>query len=237
MNKIKYILTTIIVFAQVHAISAKTYIVCVGVRDYPGLFNDLTVSDNDAKNIANLYRNYGNAEVVCLTNRNATVANVVNAMKRLYSQAGFNDTVIFFFSGHGQTGVFKCYDRSLSYSTITNCMKLSNSKRRFVMADACMSGSMRNNKRRNHSSDVSVMFFLSSRTSEPSREVFGMRYSVFSNYLSNGLQGKADANHDRMVTAKELFDYVSTNVIKTTRRRQHPVMWGNFNDNMVVMQL
>lgn len=215
---------------------AKTYVVCVGLKDYPGFFNDLTVSDRDAVNMANLYRRNGNAEVSCLTNRQATVENVVRTMKALYSKAGRNDTVILFFSGHGEKGVFRCYDGTLPYSTITDCMKLSNSRKRFVLADACMSGSMRSNKKRSEGrNDVNVMFFLSSRTSEPSREVFGLSNSVFTYYLCNGLKGHADSNNDRIITAKELFTYVSDNVINKTRRRQHPVMWGNFNDNMTVM--
>ena len=229
-------ITFLLVFAYVHTTCAKTFIVCVGVRDYPGIYNDLMVSDRDAKTIANLYRANGNAEVVCITNQNATVQNIVNVMKRLYSMANEDDTVILFFSGHGEKGVFKCYDHSMPYSTITDCMKLSRSRKRFVIADACMSGSMRTNKRNKQINNVSVMFFLSSRTSEPSREMFGMHNSIFTNYLYYGLQGKADTNNDRIITAKELFMYVSNKVINATNRRQHPVMWGNFSDNMTVMR-
>lgn len=236
MSRNTIILTISFFLAYVTPTYAKTYIVCVGVRDYPGIANDLQVADQDAEYIANLYRRNGNAEVVCLKNRNATVSNVINTMQRMYSLAGPDDTVILYFSGHGEKGVFRCYDRPLQYSSITDAMKLSRSRKRFVIADACMSGSMRNNRRTNRQNDVSVMFFLSSRTSEPSREMFGMRNSIFTNYLYYGLKGYADANNDRKVTAKELFTYVSKNVINATNRKQHPVMWGNFNDNMVVMQ-
>ena len=80
------------------------------------------------------------------------------------------------------------------------------------------------------------MFFLSSRTSEPSREILGMDNSVFTYFLGKGLKGLADANNDRHITARELFEYVSGKVRAKTRRNQHPVMWGNFNDNMTVMR-
>lgn len=230
------ILITALFLAYVKSTYAKTYIVCVGVRDYPGFANDLQVSDQDAVYIADLYRRNGNAEVACIKNRNATAANVIGTMKRMYSAAGPDDTVILFFSGHGERGVFRCYDRPIPYSSITDCMKLSRSRKRFVIADACMSGSMRNNRRTQRQNDVSVMFFLSSRNAEPSREMYGMRNSIFTNYLYYGLKGYADANKDRMVTAKELFSYVSNHVINATNRRQHPVMWGNFNDNMVIMR-
>lgn len=225
------------ILAYVISAYAKNYIVCVGVRDYPGRGNDLQVSDQDAVNLASLYRSNGNSEVACITNRNATSQNVVNAMRRLYSKAGADDTVILFFSGHGERGVFRCYDRPMPYSTITDCMKLSRSRKRFVIADACMSGSMRSNRRSNgRNNEVNVMFFLSSRTREPSREIYGMHNSVFTTYLIKGLKGHADSNRDRCITAKELFTYVSDNVISVTSRRQHPVMWGNFSDNMAVMR-
>ena len=236
MLKNTIIFITVLFLAYVNPTYAKTYIVCVGLRDYPGFANDLQVSDQDATYIAELYRRNGNAEVVCIKNRNATASNVIGTMRRMYAVAGPDDTVILFFSGHGERGVFRCYDRPIPYSTITECMKLGNSKKRFVIADACMSGSMRNNRRTQRLNDISVMFFLSSRNTEPSRELYGMRNSVFTNFLYYGLKGYADTNKDRMVTAKEFFTYVSNNVINITNRRQHPVMWGNFNDNMVIMR-
>ena len=40
---------------------------------------------------------------------------------------------------------------------------------------------------------IDIMFFLSSRTSEPSREILGMDNSVFTYFLGKGLKGLADA--------------------------------------------
>lgn len=216
---------------------AKNFVVCVGLSDYPGYGNDLTVSADDAVYMANLFRNNGQSEVYCLTNRNATVGNVVSTMRNAYGRAREHDAVILFFSGHGFNGSFRCYDGALPYSKVTDCMKLSSASKRLVFADACMSGSMRTNNRRSSSRDgVSIMFFLSSRTKEPSREMVGLRNSVFTHFLGRGLKGYADKNGDRSVSARELFDYVSKEVISLTRRRQHPVMWGNFSDNMTLMR-
>ena len=216
---------------------AKNFVVCVGLSDYPGYGNDLTVSAYDAVFMSNLFRRNGNSEVYCLTNRDATVNRVVSAMRQAYGRAGEHDTVILFFSGHGLNGSFRCYDGALAYNKVTDCMKLSAARKRLVFADACMAGGMRANNRRSSSrDDVSIMFFLSSRTREPSREIVGLRNSVFTHYLGRGLKGYADKNGDRVVTARELFDFVSKQVIDMTRRRQHPVMWGNFSDNMSVMR-
>lgn len=49
------------------------------------------------------------------------------------------------------------------------------------------------------------------------------------------MRGAADANKDKVVTAKELFTYVSKGVKQLSGNRQHPVMWGNFSDDFVVM--
>ncbi len=217
---------------------AKNYVVCVGLSDYPGYANDLTVSANDAVYIANLFKRNGGAEVYCLTNHQATVSNVKATMRQVYSRASVHDTVILFFSGHGFNGAFRCYDGQLPYSAVTECMKLSDARKRLVFADACMSGGMRTNNRRisGRENGISLMFFLSSRTAEPSREVFGLENSAFTYFLGKGLKGFADKNQDRTISARELFDYVSSNVIKLTYRRQHPVMWGNFNDSMTIIR-
>ena len=51
---------------------AKTYIVCVGVSDYPGTNMDLRVSASDAKTIYKIFRKNGNSVAVSLTDSLAT---------------------------------------------------------------------------------------------------------------------------------------------------------------------
>jgi uncharacterized caspase-like protein len=80
-----------------------------------------------------------------------------------------------------------------------------------------------------------VMFFLSSRSGEPSQEIITMKNGVFTTYLLQGLRGSADVNRDRVITARELFDYVSAAVASATQGRQHPVMWGTFSNDMPIM--
>ena len=80
-----------------------------------------------------------------------------------------------------------------------------------------------------------LMLFLSSRTNETSRENPYGRNGQFTRYLLRGLKGGADNNRNRIVEAKELFDFVAVNVAKATKGKQHPVMWGRFDNNMHVM--
>ena len=78
------------------------------------------------------------------------------------------------------------------------------------------------------------MLFLSSRTNEVSRE---SRYknSLFTIFLERGLRGGADTNRDRYITARELYDFVHKGVIEASGNKQHPVMWGKFDNNMTVI--
>ena len=57
----------------------------------------------------------------------------------------------------------------------------------------------------------------------------------FTQYLIKGLKGAADTDSDRIITAKEIFTYVSAKVSEQTRKKQNPVMWGKFNDNMHIL--
>ena len=62
-----------------------------------------------------------------------------------------------------------------------------------------------------------------------------MNTSFFFNRILKGFRGAADANKDKKVTARELFNYVNPNVIQDTNGMQHPQMWGKFDDSMVIV--
>lgn len=215
---------------------ARNYIVCIGIADYPGSSSDLQVSGQDAATIKNVYEKNGEAITNILMNREATVENVKIAMNNLFCRATKDDAVVLFFSGHGVPGGFVCYDGLLKYETITNVMMGCSASKKMVFADACYAGKARNStKRAQQTSQVEVMFFLSSRTEEKSLEKRGWRNSLFTAYLERGLRGGADTNHDRTITALELFDFVSKGVAKDSGQTQHPVMWGNFDNNMSII--
>jgi uncharacterized caspase-like protein len=221
----------------------KTYIVSVGIADYSGYperINNLSLTANDARAMAQLHRKNSNAEVVLLTDRQATRSRIKSAMSQLFRRAGKDDIVVFFFSGHGYPGGFCAADGDLLYSDVRRAMAQSKSRSKVIYADACYSGAIRN---RRHASSTAgqdkkagVMLFLSSRTNETSIESRRMQNGFFTTYLLSGLRGKADANRDRVITAKEIFRYVSRGVKELSNDKQHPVMWGSFSDNMPVMQ-
>ncbi len=217
------------------ASAQKIYLVCVGVADYPGTKYDLRLPVKDAETIQWVYQKNKRAETVLLTNSQATRENVLNTMKKSFSKASANDIIVLFFSGHGDGKGFVGYDGTITYGDVRKVMAASRSKNKMILADACLSGNMRKPGRDNSPSSMHVMLFLSSRGNESSYENPNMSNGYFTACLQRALRGGADANRDRIITARELFQFVSPKVAQMSDGLQHPVMWGKFDDNMPVM--
>ena len=241
MNRIKkiWLVAVIALLAPVFA-QAKVYLVSVGIADYPGTTMDLTLPAKDAQTITWLYSKNSSMQYCQLLNEEATKAKIIAAMNKVFAMAGVNDIVVFFYSGHGYPGGFCAYDGNLDYKEVRNAMAKSKCKNKMIFADACYSGKIRTNGSASQSEvaaakKANVMLFLSSRSDETSIERRDMKNGFFTTYLQKGLRGGADVNRNRIITAKELFDYVHRNVVKLSVGKQHPVMWGKFSDNMPVM--
>ena len=240
MPKFQTLLITVFLLATVTTLHAKVYLVSVGITDYPGTANDLTLPAKDAETITWLYSKNTSVEYSQLLNGQATMQNITSSIRQTFAKAGTDDIVVLFFSGHGYPGGFVAYDGQLTYTQVRKAMATSKCKNKMIFADACFSGKIRTNGNSSQSSvqaakKANVMLFLSSRSNETSIERRGMQNGFFTTYLQKGLRGGADANRDRVITAKELYDYVHKGVIEISHDKQHPVMWGKFNDNMPVM--
>ena len=227
--------------ASVLAQKGDIYVVSVGIADYQTI-SDLTLPEKDAKSIAELYKTQ-TKNVILITGKYATKARVLKSLKDQFSRAKEQDMIVFAFSGHGYPGGVCPYDMSakdesgVSYREIRSILKQSRAKRKIVFADACFSGGIRNNTSHSHQShqDSEVLLFLSSRGGETSIESPFMVNGFFTTYLLRGLRGGADADRNRKITAKELFQFVSQGVKERSKDQQHPVMWGRFDDDEVLM--
>lgn len=240
MHKIIKSLISVFLLTSATFLQAKVYLVSVGITDYPGTSMDLTLPAKDAETITWLYSKNTSVEYNQLLNEQATIQNITSSIRRTFAKANTNDIVVLFFSGHGYPGGFVAYDGQLTYTQVRKAMATSKCKNKMIFADACFSGKIRTNGRSSQSSvqaakKANVMLFLSSRSNETSIERRGMQNGFFTTYLQKGLRGGADANRDRIITAKELYDYVHKGVIDISHDKQHPVMWGKFSDNMPVM--
>lgn len=217
-------------------LQAKVYLVSVGIADYPGTKNDLRISDNDAKTIAKVFNATKDASVSVLVNEQASQSALLSSMHSVFADAGSDDAVILFFSGHGTPGALCCYDGELTYQHIFSMLKGCKATRKIIIADACYAGKMRTTQQQTNSyNSQNVMLFLSSRTNETSMET-KYQNSMFTIFLERGLRGGADTNKDRYITARELYDFVHKGVIEASGNKQHPVMWGKFDNNMTVIK-
>jgi len=221
-------------------INAKIYAVCVGVSEYEESYNNLRFCAQDAIEMYNLLKLQTSTDnLKLLTNGNATVANIIYHTSLLFEKSNPGDIVIFFFSGHGNKGEFCAHDGDLDFSILKDIFKKTKAKRKMIFADACFSGSLRteNSSSSNSASalDSNVLLFLSSRTRQTSQEQQSLRNGAFTYYLIAGLKGGADANKDRKITAKELFDFVYPKVKAQTKGMQVPVMWGKFDNDMLIL--
>ena len=237
----KRLLSCLIVFLlAITSLPARTYIVSIGIADYPGTQNDLRVSANDAKTISGIFTKNGKATVTSFVNSDVTIQKVCSAMRQTFAKATASDAIILYFSGHGIPGGLVCFDGFLYYSSIQKIMRHSKARQKMIFVDACYAGKMRNtNRRSNNYSNENVMFFLSSRSFEKSLETprqTGFNNSLFTVFLERGLRGGAHVNRDKTITAKEIYDFVHQGVINASGGRQHPVMWGKFDGDMAVIK-
>ena len=217
-------------------LQAKVYLVSVGIADYPGKENDLRISDNDAKTIAKVFQATKDASVNVLVNEAATQSALLSTMHTTFEDADYNDAVILYFSGHGTPGALVCHDGLLTYQHIFKMLKGCKATRKIIIADACYAGKMRTTRQQTDSyNNQNVMLFLSSRTNETSQET-QYKNSLFTIFLERGLRGGADKDKNRQITARELFDFVHKGVIDASGNKQHPVMWGKFDNDMTVIK-
>ncbi len=240
-------LTCIVVPA--YARLSKVYLLSVGITDYSAVPR-LTLPVKDAQAVAEVF-SHRNSEVVLLTNERAGTDSIKFYMRQLFRKATERDIIVFFFSGHGYRGGFcpfdyNCYpEHALSYDTIRNIFRECRAFGKIIIADACHSGGLRTNRTASDSTALQrivgkeqIMLFLSSRYNEYSYELYGGENSLFTSSLVKGLDGAADYNRNGKITAIEIYRYVYQSILKVfPDGKQHPVMWGNFNKGLILMNL
>ncbi|MBD5227673.1 MAG: caspase family protein [Bacteroidales bacterium] len=243
-GKLLRVLLAAILLTVAFAADARVYLVSVGIGDYsgfPGQISNLRLTVNDARTVADLYSKNTSVDYSLLLNEKATKKRIVKAIDKVFGMAKENDMVVFFFSGHGYPGGFCAYDGKIGYDEVRRAMAKSRCRNKMMFVDACRSGGMRVDETSAQGAltaakNANVMLFLSSRNNENSIERTDMKNGFFTTYLTKGLGGNADANRNRIITARELYDFVHREVTNVSGGKQHPVMWGNFDNNMAVMK-
>ena len=224
------------------AVQCEIYAVFVGISEYEKPEGNLSYCHRDAIAMYELLKaNTTPDKLVLLTNHQAKHNNIVYYTSQLFKQAQPDDVVLFYFSGHGNRSVFFAYDKSLYFSTLQAIFQQTKARRKFIFADACFAGTLRQsgNQTATNKSNMgsNVLLFLSSRSDQYAQENNLLGNGIFTHFLLTGLKGAADVNNDSCITARELFNFVHPQVKAKTNESQIPVMWGKFDENMIILKL
>lgn len=235
----------------------KVWAVIIGISSYNHM-PTLRYTDDDA------YRMYAflkspeggaltDSQIRILIDEDATYDKIKTAMEEVFSQAGKDDLVLLYFSGHGLRGSFlpidfNGFNNKLEHDEINKILDSSPAKYKLCIADACHSGSLlamaeKSGEIRNvledyyktlAQADAGTALIMSSKSDETSLESSGLRQGVFSHFLIRGLKGEADKDGNKIVSVQELFAFVDENVRTYTMNRQSPVIKGQFDSKMTV---
>jgi hypothetical protein len=232
----------------------KIWAVVVGVGRYSTM-PVLKYSDDDAYQFyAFLKSPEGGAlpdkQLRVLVDEDATRANILTTMRQVLLKADENDVVVFYFSGHGLEGSFLPQDfdginNKLLHSDVKAILEQSKAKHKICIADACHSGTLLAMKqpvenvlqtyyKAFNASSGGTALFMSSKGEEYSLEDQGLRSGIFSHYLIRGLKGEADFDGNKIVTIREIYDFVYKNVRTYTSNVQTPMISGKYDNFMPV---
>ncbi len=233
----------------------KIWAIVVGVASYDHM-PVLRYTDDDAYRFyAFLKSPEGGAlpdeQISILIDEEATLKGINESLQRILGQAGPKDLVVFYFSGHGLNGSFlpidfDGYNNKLNHDDIARMFNTCKAKYKICIADACHSGSLISMRSGDPEPTITQYYsslaksiagtalIMSSKGDETSLESSGLRQGVFSHFLIRGLKGEADRNKDKVISIRELFEYIYTNVRTYTGNRQSPVLKGAFDPAMPV---
>lgn len=219
----------IMLIAGAVCMQARTYVLVTGVSNYPDpRIKNLPQATKDAKSIAALFKNkYPDTSL--LTSGYANHDNVLAMVRKIAGQAGPNDRIIFFYSGHGGTGFIYLTNGRLTYNELLAPFASSRCNNILLILDTCHSGSIatamsklkQSGRFRNN-----IAAITGSRANETSAENAFLGAGYLTQGLLKGLRGKADADGNRTVTVGEVFRYVYNDVTGRSRGAQHPQLIG-----------
>ncbi len=212
--------------AQASPPKGNLYVLAVGVSQFVLPGNDLVWADQDAIDHAKLWRAqegrlYNRVIVKVLLNREATRANILQAMEEIAQQVQPGDTVIAPWSSHGTDpqkygGVWyfcaaDCRSGGLIPASVLRdwVVKLTQKGAHVVyIIDACFAGAV----------DIQVdgaLVITAAQADEPSLDGSALALhgnGLFTEVLLEGLSGKADFNGDGYITEAEIVEYVNQHV-------------------------
>ncbi|SFC87063.1 caspase family protein [Spirosoma endophyticum] len=200
---------------------------------------------------------FNEVKVTTLTNEKATAREIRKALQKLTRDVTQNDMAIISIASHGVNGTGKDFyivpsdveldnleatairDEDIRHSIENMPCKV------LVFLDACHSGSFGKTQvatralttsmdevvRDFTSAGVGATVFASSTGNEKSQESDEWKHGAFTKALLDGLDGKADYDHNGVIYTKELDAYITQRVKELTGGTQHPRTYNTADIN------
>lgn len=219
----------------------RRWAVVIGINSWHDVsIVKLNKARNDAKEFSRLLKEKGEFdEIVTLTDDNdprsslyPSKNNIQAKLELILENAEPNDLFLFYFSGHGISdkdenaylipadAIFeKPFETSVSVENIISLLKKKNMKKTLLILDACretvakVKGAGQNSIRAEKygESEIGAVFF-STGSGSYSYEDHESENGVFTRFLTEGIAGQADTDHDGTVTFSELENFVQEKV-------------------------
>lgn len=221
---------------------AQVFALSIGVADYERI-NPLNRTDEDAERVTLALREAGvlAPASVTLTDRRATRANVRAALADLASQVGPDDTLLIFFSGHGEkventsterdgsAETIELYDAALFDYELADMLN-GVEARTLLVIDACFAGGFdqiidqADNRMGIFSSDADTLSLVAQG------EKSG---GYVSHIFRQALEGAGDMNGDGALEAGELSEYMRREFYRTVLAEPLGTDAEDFRDQQV----
>lgn len=198
---------------------ARTFVLSIGISNYANpSVNNLPMSSKGALRFRDAMLQQ-TKDVTTLTSANATTANIMQKLSAICNRAQKEDRIVMYFNGHGDTGGLLTFDGFLKYKEIADQLDKSKANLKFVVIEACHSGSAKDAGISNRNNQV---WMVASRADEYSWQGAVADNSYFTLAVLKGLRGKADFNADKQVTVLELFKYAYNDVVNRNGKNVKP---------------
>ena len=224
----------------------ECWAVIIGVGDYksPKMEDVPGCAENAEELFQLLCPIWGEEHIELLLDSEAAKSEIRAAVDWLASNVDTNDTVLFYFSGHGsEEGYLAPYNAYYKKTWITsrelsNWLRPLESEGVVVILDTCHAGQYETNL-----SDGGRVVLMSSRADELSWNTSfddAGDYGVFSYYLLEAFSefSIADANRDYELSAEELFQYAEPKTVSETSEFesiQHPVLSDQYPGDLSIL--
>ena len=232
----------------------------IGISNYD-ILGPLSNCREDAEAIHDvlLERGYAPERVVLLTDdaktpeNRPTYTSIKRRIKQVCDFSTAKDSLVIYFAGHGtsidgegylipQDGDEKDRENSISLTKLQQQMQNSKAGRKLLVLDACHSGSATRGVSGIAPSlkTAGVHVMASCAENELSHPDPDSKHGIFTRYLLEGVDGKADADKNGSVTQKELFEYVQKSMMEwglKTGKTQRPQMLSPTTEDIMISRV